>query len=53
LAIADAGKYPLLDHVPGAMTFSVAQRAGNEYKMKTSTYPFLVEVEQEVFDLER
>jgi hypothetical protein len=33
------------------MTLAVGQRAGNDYKMKDGNYPFLVKVEQEVFEL--
>jgi lipopolysaccharide transport system ATP-binding protein len=51
LAISDAGSYPFLDHVTGAMTVSVAQRVGTDYKMKDSSYPLLIEVEQEVLEL--
>jgi lipopolysaccharide transport system ATP-binding protein len=51
LAILDAAKYPFLDHVQGAMTLSIAERTGIDYKTKNINYPFLVEVEQEVFAL--
>jgi ABC-type polysaccharide/polyol phosphate transport system ATPase subunit len=51
LAIADAAKYPFLEHVPGAMTLSIAQQAGTDYKAKNSDFPLLVELEQEVFVL--
>jgi lipopolysaccharide transport system ATP-binding protein len=51
LAISDAAKYPFLDHVQGAMTLSIAERTGIEYKAQNINYPILVEVEQEVFVL--
>jgi hypothetical protein len=51
LAISDAAKYPFLEHVPGAMTLSIAQRAGADYKAKNGDFPLLVELEQEVFVL--
>jgi lipopolysaccharide transport system ATP-binding protein len=51
LAISDASKYPFIEHVPGAMTLSVAQRGGVEYRAKNSDFPFLVELEQEVLVL--
>jgi lipopolysaccharide transport system ATP-binding protein len=53
LAVSDAARYPFIDHVSGAVTLSIAPSAGNDYKAKNSNYPFLVEVEQEVFALER
>jgi ABC-type polysaccharide/polyol phosphate transport system ATPase subunit len=51
LAISDATKYPFLEHVPGAMTLSIAYRSGTDYNAKNSDFPFLVELEQEVLVL--
>jgi homopolymeric O-antigen transport system ATP-binding protein len=51
LAISDAQKYPFIEHIPGAMTLSIAQRRGADYKAKNSDFPLLVELEQEVLVL--
>jgi lipopolysaccharide transport system ATP-binding protein len=48
LAISDAAKYPFLEHIPGAMTLSIAPRAGTDYKAKNIDFPFLVGLQQEV-----
>jgi lipopolysaccharide transport system ATP-binding protein len=48
LAAADAAKYPFLDHVPEAITLSIAESAGADYKLRNTDFPFLVEPEQEV-----
>jgi ABC-type polysaccharide/polyol phosphate transport system ATPase subunit len=53
LAISESGNYPFLDHVLGAMTVSIARRSGIDYKTKNSSYPLLIEVEQEVLELGR
>jgi lipopolysaccharide transport system ATP-binding protein len=51
LAISDAAKYPFLEYLPGAMTLSIAQRAGTGYQAKNSDFPFIAELEQEVIVL--
>jgi ABC-type polysaccharide/polyol phosphate transport system ATPase subunit len=51
LAISDSARYPFLEHIPGALTLSIAQPAGTDYKMKNNDFPFLVDVEQEIFVL--
>ena len=52
LATADAAKYPFLDHVIGAMTLSIAQPEGTDYKRQNTNFPLLVEPEQEAFVLD-
>jgi lipopolysaccharide transport system ATP-binding protein len=52
LATADAAKYPFLDHVIGALTLSIAQPEGIDYKTRNTNFPVLVEPEQEVFVLD-
>jgi len=51
LAAADESRYPFLDHIPEAITLSVAEADGADYKMKNTDFPFLVEPKQEVFVL--
>jgi ABC-type polysaccharide/polyol phosphate transport system ATPase subunit len=51
LAIADASRYPFLDHVLEAIVIPIVQSDRNGYRLKNMDFPFLLESKQEVFIL--
>jgi hypothetical protein len=51
LAIADASRYPFLDHILEAIVVPIFQSDRNRLQLKNMDYPFLVEPKQEVFAL--
>jgi len=51
LAIADASRYPFLDHILEAIVVPIVQSYGTGYRLKNMDFPFSVEPKQEVFIL--
>jgi ABC-type polysaccharide/polyol phosphate transport system ATPase subunit len=51
LAIADASRYPFLDHILEAIVVPIVQSDRNGYRLKNMDFPLLVEPKQEVFIL--